>query len=279
MLRHTTSDEMITVACVSVDPYTGELTYASAGHPPPLLLDRSTGEVIRLDLAGAPPFGIAEPAEILESQLQLPERAVLAMYTDGLVERRGANIDEAIDLLGRVIAGEQIESPDAVVSEVSRLIGAPDDDVALLVMTFESERTRFEIEVPAVPTAPAAIRRRLCAWLARRGLDGEQVAEIVLAVCEACNNAIEHGYDEGEGTIKLRVEGDAEALRIVIEDDGAWREPTQIEGRGHGIMLMKQLMHSAEIEVTPHGTRVTLERRGRLDREQLMWHAPATPAA
>ena len=40
MIRHVDSDEMIiTVACVSFDPYTRELTYACAGHLPPLLID------------------------------------------------------------------------------------------------------------------------------------------------------------------------------------------------------------------------------------------------
>ena len=92
---------MITVACVSIDPYTRRLTYARAGHPPPLLLDRDSGELIRLDQAGAPPFGIADPGEIVESEIELPEHAVLAMYTDGLVERRGANIDEASTLSAR----------------------------------------------------------------------------------------------------------------------------------------------------------------------------------
>ena len=52
--RHIGPDEMITVACVSFDPYTGELVYACAGHPPPLLFDSELGKIVRLDGAALP---------------------------------------------------------------------------------------------------------------------------------------------------------------------------------------------------------------------------------
>ena len=71
----------VKIAVIAVDPYTGELRYSSAGHPPPLVVDRATGEVTRLDLAGAPPVGIAEPSDIVEASFQLPGAAALALYT------------------------------------------------------------------------------------------------------------------------------------------------------------------------------------------------------
>ena len=43
MGRHITGDEMATAVCLTLDPYTQELTYASAGHPPPLLAERADG--------------------------------------------------------------------------------------------------------------------------------------------------------------------------------------------------------------------------------------------
>jgi len=277
MLPHVNDDDMITVACVSVDPYAGQVTYACAGHPPPLLLDRDTGKVIRLDRASAPPIGVAEPGEIVESQLQLPGRSVLAMYTDGLIERRGESIDDGIDVLGQVIAAEENVTTDAVVREVSRLIGAPVDDVALLVMTLDVERTGFKLEVPAEPASLPSMRRHLRALLARRQFDGEQTADIVLAVSEACNNAIEHAYPDGEGTIKVSVEDGSETFRIVVEDQGRWRVRVPDDERGRGITLMKQLMHSAEIETTAQGTRVTLELGTRRDREKAPEYAPTNP--
>ena len=53
----------------------------------------------------------------------------------------------------------------------------------------------------------------------------------------------------------------------MIEDRGTWREEVRSEERGRGIVLMKHLMDSAEIETGANGTRVVLSRRLRLDRQ------------
>ena len=82
------------------------------------------------------------------------------MYTDGLIERRGQNIDEGIDLLGRVIATGVDTSPERIVRNVSEAIGAPDDDVALLLATMEA-LIDFQVEVPADPSTLPELRRRL----------------------------------------------------------------------------------------------------------------------
>ena len=268
LVRHIGPDEMITVACVSFDPYTGELVYACAGHPPPLLFDRDLGKVVWLDGASAPPVGVAELTDIVESRLTVSCSAVLAMYTDGLIERRGQNIYDGIDLLARIIATNAAQmDPDLVVAKVSEAIGASDDDVALLLVDIEAGKAQFEIEATADPSALAGIRRRLRGWLERRGFGADESAHIVLAVSEACNNAIEHGYRDRPGTIKLTGNYDRELLRFTIEDHGTWREATQNGDRGRGIPLMKKLMHSAAFETSARGTRVTLEHQLR-DRER-----------
>jgi anti-sigma regulatory factor (Ser/Thr protein kinase) len=258
MLRHVNGDEMVTMACVSLDPYTGELSYSCAGHPPPLLVDQESGEVIRLDRAGAPPIGVAEPADIIEAHLALSGNAVLTMYTDGLIERRGEDIDAGIDFLGQVVADDPNATPDSIVAKVTEAIGGPDDDVALLLIALDGKRTTFELEVPADPAETPRIRHRLRGWLARRRFDVLTAAEIVLAVSEACSNAIEHAYGDREGTIKLSIEEDGKMVRAVIEDQGNWRDGPADDERGHGITVMKHLMHSAEFETGTRGTRVTL---------------------
>ncbi len=106
MLRHVNDDEMITAACVSIDPLAGEIAYSCAGHPPPLLFDGESGVVTRLDGASAPPLGVAEASDIIETSIRLPEPARLVMYTDGLVERRSESIERGIEALGEVLAGD-----------------------------------------------------------------------------------------------------------------------------------------------------------------------------
>ena len=278
MLRHVSGEEMITLTCVSLDPFTGELTYSCAGHPPPLLVDRDSGVVTRLDGASAPPIGVAEPGDIVEARVLPSEHAVLAMYTDGLIERRGQNIDEGIDLLGHVIATGVDTSPERIVRNVSEAIGAPDDDVALLLVTMDA-LIDFQVEVPADPSTLPELRRRLRAWLARQECGAAESADVVLAVSEACNNAIEHAYRDHDGTLRARVEQVDGVIRAVIEDQGSWREPMPSDDRGRGITLMNHLMHSAELESDAGGTRVTLVLHLRAKRGGDLTYAPAAPSA
>jgi anti-sigma regulatory factor (Ser/Thr protein kinase)/GAF domain-containing protein len=262
MLRHAGSEEMVTVAVVSLDPYAGELVYSSAGHPPALLLDRATRTVMRLDGASAPPVGVAGPADVVEAKVSLPDRALLVLYTDGLIERRGQNIDDAIDFLAELVAGEPEVTPDLILTRVSEVLGAPDDDVALLVASLDVSRLAFEVELPAEPAQLRQMRQRLHTWLAARGFDRDRAADVVLAVSEACNNAIEHAYrDNGGGSIVVRLGGDLSTLSVQVEDQGTWRDEEPDDGRGRGIRIIERLMASANVETGLHGTRVTFEHR------------------
>nr|SBO95065.1 Serine phosphatase RsbU, regulator of sigma subunit [Nonomuraea gerenzanensis] len=76
---------------------------ATAGHPPPLLcLPRRHAEVI--DVPVGPLLGIDADAEYPTLNVPFPPEAVLALYTDGLVELPGADLDHCIDDLGRRLA-------------------------------------------------------------------------------------------------------------------------------------------------------------------------------
>jgi anti-sigma regulatory factor (Ser/Thr protein kinase) len=226
------------------------------------LLDRTTGRVTRLDRASAPPIGVASPTDVVEAHLPLPPEAVLVLYTDGLVERRGQDIDRAIDLLAELVRDEPGAAPDDLLTRVGAAIGPTDDDVALLVATFEADRLPFQIEIPSDPRMLRRMRRRLEAWLVGHGVAHDDVVDVVLAVSEACNNAVEHAYgDDGAGPVALSVSREAETLRAVVEDRGAWREQRPTEERGRGLMLIEQLMDAMEIETGLHGTRLTFERQ------------------
>lgn len=72
-------------------PDTGELVYSSAGHPPPILV-APDGTTQSLDNGHTIALGIRHdwPPRPPEARITLPARATLALYTDGLVERRSA---------------------------------------------------------------------------------------------------------------------------------------------------------------------------------------------
>ena len=126
-------------------PSDGSLTYASAGHPPPVLTCH--GEPTRLlHEADAPPLGVEGTDHgVREHKEVLPVGAVLVAYSDGLVERRGVDVDSQLALL-RAIVEEACDPSSAGTSEqtAARILDAlvPDpalaeDDVCLLVVRRE----------------------------------------------------------------------------------------------------------------------------------------------
>jgi serine phosphatase RsbU (regulator of sigma subunit)/anti-sigma regulatory factor (Ser/Thr protein kinase) len=264
MIQHGSRDElMVTLACAALDPYPGELVYSCAGHPPPLVVDEDAGTVTRLDGAVAPPLGVADPAAIEEERIPLPPRATLAFYTDGLIERRGKTIDLGIDALGRVVAADPERPVPLMLQAVGEVLGPGDDDVAFLLARVAGPPTPFEVELPSSTSELSPLRRRLRAWLARRGFERAERDEILLAISEALNNSIEHAYGDARGTVWLRVDDDGETLRTTVRDRGNWRAGPSGVDRGRGLEIMRAVMDRAEVETTPEGTEVVLERRRR----------------
>jgi anti-sigma regulatory factor (Ser/Thr protein kinase) len=124
------------------------------------------------------------------------------------------------------------------------------------------------------------MRRRLEGWLVQRDVDQADIVDVILAVSEACNNAIEHAYrDNGGGPINVTVAKETEKIRAVVEDHGTWRDQTTSDERGRGLMLIRQLMDSADLETGLNGTRVTFTRQVGPEREATVGYASATPGA
>jgi serine phosphatase RsbU (regulator of sigma subunit)/anti-sigma regulatory factor (Ser/Thr protein kinase) len=263
MLRHVDEDEMATALCLTLDPYTQELTYASAGHPPSLLVDGNAAVVSRLGQALAPPLGYVQPSAIREATVELPAGATLVAYTDGLVERRGWSIDAGIDLLASVVGASSSLAAsrlaDRIFEEVTPHIGSH-DDIALLIVRLLEVPQRMDIEVPSDPAALAGLRRRLRIWLELRGVAEHERNDAILAVSEACNNAIEHAYLLEPGPIRVQLAHQEGTLAIRVEDNGAWHPTAPSFERGRGIPLMRAVMDTAAIEHDGRGTRVILSR-------------------
>lgn len=120
---------------VLLDPATGSAEAVRAGHPQPLLR-HPDGRTEVLDLAGGVVLGIDPQAAYPVTALHLAPGSVLALYTDGLVEKPGADIDTGVERLRAALAAAR---PDPLTETADRLIGeagtAADrpDDIALLL--------------------------------------------------------------------------------------------------------------------------------------------------
>ena len=126
-------------------PSTGSITYASAGHPPPVLMTHVDPTRL-LEIATTPPLGVGVADQLaVEHTAVLPVGGVLVAYSDGLVERHDRDLDEQLALLQGIVttAGEvaRAGSAEDLAGEILDAL-VPDheqaeDDVCLLVVRRE----------------------------------------------------------------------------------------------------------------------------------------------
>jgi serine phosphatase RsbU (regulator of sigma subunit)/integral membrane sensor domain MASE1 len=107
---HTSHGRFATMAVAIFDPLSGALSYALAGHPPPLLRRSRDGIVVRLVDAEGPVLGPIRGAVYTEGRVTLEPGDILAMYTDGLVERSGRDIETGISHAERLLASWDSET-------------------------------------------------------------------------------------------------------------------------------------------------------------------------
>jgi hypothetical protein len=190
------SGQEATAAIATWDPANRTLTYASAGHPPPVIVGTDHEPIT---VASSPPIGAALVTGLRQTSVTIPGPAVVCFYTDGILDaRRGA------DLYGyhRLRASLEALGPEATASAVLAAVAAETDrqpdDMAACVLGLEGERagapTRLEelefdqtdVEagrperfLKACGLSPGALAH-LELPLARAGAGGGAVLEVLL---------------------------------------------------------------------------------------------------
>ncbi len=227
------------------DPNEGRLVYASAGHLPILVRDES-GTVLRADEPTGPPLGTGGWMHASGS-VPLGPGSTAVLYTDGLVERRDADLDEGITSLAGALAGAT-GSPQVVCDRLVRSAGVTadhDDDVAVLVLQhpartgpdgdlFRNAALELLGGVEAAPRARAFASGVLTSW--RFPPDLHDLG--VLAASELVANSLQHG------TPPMRLRLRRTDRRLIVEvtdgDDHLPRrrraEPADESGRGIAII-------------------------------------------
>jgi PAS domain S-box-containing protein len=126
-------DELATVVYGVLDPATGDLAYANAGHPPPIVAT-SAGEAEYLDDTVGTMLGACTTATFTTGHRRLPPGASLVCYTDGLIEHRRHDIDEGLTALLETLQRSRPGSAEQTCATVQgALVGtARQDDICLL---------------------------------------------------------------------------------------------------------------------------------------------------
>jgi serine phosphatase RsbU (regulator of sigma subunit)/anti-sigma regulatory factor (Ser/Thr protein kinase) len=254
--------ETATAVYFALDLVERTFCFASAGHPPPLVIDPA-GDARFLEEGRSVPLGAHAGTRYREAVVRLEPGSTIVLYTDGLVERRGSSLNQGLERLVSEASGRPAE-PESL---CNRLIGAlvgdqpPPDDVALLaahVGTVPGER--LELELPCRPSTLAPLRRMLRHWLSGVRASPVELQDILVAVSEAATNAIEHAYGPIEASYRVEGWRSEDRVMVTVTDSGSWRERRSVE-RGRGTHLMRELMDGFELYASGAGTVVELERR------------------
>jgi serine phosphatase RsbU (regulator of sigma subunit)/anti-sigma regulatory factor (Ser/Thr protein kinase)/PAS domain-containing protein len=237
------ADGMMGATCLYAiyDPVSRRCVMARAGHPPPALV-HPDGTVEFPEIPVGTPIGLGGPP-YETAEIELAEGSRLVLYTDGLVEDRGRDIDVGLELLRQALARAD-GSPEATCDTVTgaMLTERQRDDVALLVA-----RTRALApdriaawDVPYDPAAVSAVRGDVARQLADWGLETlEFTTELILS--ELVTNAIRHAT----GPVRVRLLRLDRSLICEVSDTSGTsphprRAATTDEG-GRGLFLVAQL--------------------------------------
>ncbi|MFJ6756307.1 SpoIIE family protein phosphatase [Streptomyces sp. NPDC091273] len=243
------------------DPVTRSCVMASAGHPPPAVVSPD-GTVEYVDLSPGPPLGVGGwPFEPVERDL--PPGSVLALYTDGLIERGEGDIDEGMrNLADRLLRADVLGRPlrQARHDIVEGLPpGRLRDDVTLLLARTRAVEadsiTTWQLDPdPAiVGDARHLVLDQLTAW----DLD-ELAFSTELIVSELVTNAIRHAG----GPVRLRLIR-ADTLTCEVSDSSntqpRMRRARSSEEGGRGLYIVAQLSHRWGSRYTTGGKTVWSE--------------------
>ncbi|MCY0923783.1 serine/threonine-protein phosphatase [Streptomyces sp. H27-G5] len=227
------------------DPNEGLLAYASAGHLPILVRDEH-GTVRRAADPTGPPLGTGGWLHT-SGTIALGPGSTAVLYTDGLVERRGEDIDEGVAALERALAGAQ-GTPSVICDRLMRALGVDadhDDDVAVMVLQ-QPARTGADAElfhnaalellggIEAAPRARAFAQGVLASWR----FPVELCDLGVLAAGELVANSLQHGTPPMH--LRLRRTDRRLIIEVTDGDDHLPRrrraEPADETGRGISIV-------------------------------------------
>ncbi len=275
-----------TVCAAVLDPATGVLRYATAGHPPPLVV--SGDHATYLPASGGTALGAGGPFPVAEHQLAVDDLVLL--YSDGLVEGAGHPPGRGTVQLARLAAtvheAERAPGGGADAGLVTRwceqlMVQACrtgcDDDIVLLALRRTEPSPSLDLTLVADGSALAVVRRELRRWLARVGVAGLDETVLQHSLGELVGNAVEHGYShvEADARARCRVRVQVEhrpggLVDVTVTDQGDWREPSEATDRGRGLAMVQGFCDELDLTHGPSGTTVRVRHRPRVSAELLV---------
>ncbi|MCX5167104.1 PAS domain S-box protein [Streptomyces antibioticus] len=249
-------DQLVTCCYLVIAPDTGTVTVCSAGHLPVLIA--GTGGVSALPCPVNAPLGVGDVL-YEESSSEIAPGATLVLYTDGLVETPGSDIEFRIDELSLLLDEFFSGTPsleDAADHVLAGLLPDPEshnDDVTLLFAQLPAPPlAAVSTALPAVPASVregrAFLHKALDSWTCA-GIAGDAL----LLLSETLTNAVQHA----EGPLGLHVHRTATDLTVEVSDRSPQLPQPRLAGQdeesGRGLILVRALAAGWGVRPTDEG--------------------------
>ena len=256
----------VTCLYAVLDPRTGALTFANAGHDLPFVRRGDAVEELR---ATGMPLGAMPGMRYQEKQAVLNPGDVLLLHSDGLAEAHDSSramfgFPRMRALMGQLGIGQELI--DGLMDALHTFTGAAweqEDDITLVTLSRSArsagvleERVLAEFEEPSAAGNERTVMERVATAVKDVGLEPKRYERLKTAVSEAAMNAIEHG-NHGDASLPVHVQVSTTEHELIVRivDNGGGREIPEAETpdleaklaglqkpRGWGLFLIKNMV-------------------------------------
>ena len=272
----------VTCLYAVLNPETGQLRYANAGHNVPYV--STEGGVTELRATGMP-LGLLPEMEYEEKEATLAPGDTVLLHSDGLAEAHNTSREmfgfpRVATLTGEATDGEVLI--DRLLKELQDFVGPEleqEDDITLVTLgrraagggpaaqqapgSAGAERQLASFEVASEPGNERLAIDQVAEAVDGLGLDGPRLERLKTAVGEATMNAIEHGNgNRPELPVGVSVVADDTDVKVRITDQGGERALPEVETpdleaklaglqtpRGWGLFLIQNMVDALETAV------------------------------
>lgn len=269
----------VTCLYAILEPETGRLVYANAGHDLPYRRTAHGSEELR---ATGMPLGLLPGMGYEEKEAQLLPGETVIFYSDGLVEAHNAQRDMfSFGRLQELVAGHAGGAAliEFLLAELAAFTGPgweQEDDVTLVTLEraaapADEWQTLAQFQWSSEPGNERLAMAKVAEVVADLGLPSDRLERLKTGVAEATMNAMEHGNKfQADVPVEFEVRASPRAISVLITDDGGERElPEAVvpdleaklaglqKARGWGLFLIEKMVD--EMHVTSNGDKRTVE--------------------
>ena len=261
----------VTCLYAVLDPKTGALTFANAGHDLPFVRRGDKVEELR---ATGMPLGAMAGMHYQEKEAVLGQGDVILLHSDGLAEAHDSShamfgFPRMRALMGELGIGHDLI--DGLLGSLHAFTGPAweqEDDITLVTLArtpgVSGEHVLTEFQEPSITGNERTVMRRVAEAVKDLGLDTKRYDRLKTAVSEAAMNAIEHGnHGNPDLPVHVRVSVTKKELTVRIVDNGGGKEIPEAETpdleaklaglqkpRGWGLFLIKNMVDDMRTHTT-----------------------------